>query len=105
FMASRCDFYFVTPGLHPISEALLTARRLARVVRRNLIVALVYNAIAVALALAGYMTPLLCAVLMPLSSLSTVLATTMQLSSRLSLRRGRARLALRGEAGRSSWKS
>jgi len=105
FMASRCDFYFVTPGLHPIREALLTARRLARVVRRNLIVALVYNAIAVALALAGYMTPLLCAVLMPLSSLSTVLATTMQLSSRLSLRRGRARLALRGEAGRSSWKS
>ena len=80
FMASRCDFYFVTPGLRPIREALSTARRLARVVRRNLLVALFYNAITVALALAGLMTPLLCAVLMPVSSLSTVLATTTQLS-------------------------
>ncbi len=80
FMASRCDFYFVTPGLRPIREALSTAKRLARVVRRNLLVALFYNAITVSLALAGVMTPLLCAVLMPISSLSTVLATTTQLS-------------------------
>ena len=80
FMASRCDFYFVTPGLRPIREALLTARRLARVVRRNLLVALFYNLITVGLAVAGLMTPLLCAVLMPVSSLSTVLATTTQLS-------------------------
>jgi Cu2+-exporting ATPase len=82
FMASRCDFYFVTPGLRPIREALSMARRLARVVRRNLLVALFYNAITVSLALAGLMTPLLCAVLMPISSLSTVLATTAQLSLR-----------------------
>jgi P-type Cu2+ transporter len=82
FMASRCDFYFVTPGLRPIREALSTSRRLARVVRRNLVVALAYNALTVGLALAGHMTPLLCAVLMPISSLSTVLATTTQLSSR-----------------------
>jgi len=80
FMASRCDFYFVTPGLRPIREALSTAQHLARVVHRNLLVALFYNAITVSLALAGLMTPLLCAVLMPVSSLSTVLATTTQLS-------------------------
>ena len=72
FMASRCDFYFVTPGLRPIREALHVARRLACVVRQNLALALAYNAVTVSLALAGLMTPLLGAVLMPLSSLSTV---------------------------------
>ena len=80
FMASRCDFYFVTPGLRPIRAALDTARRLARTVQTNLVVALLYNVVTVGLAVAGRMTPLLCAVLMPLSSLSTVLATTAQLS-------------------------
>jgi P-type Cu2+ transporter len=80
FMAARCDFYFVTPGLRPIREALAMSRRLGRVVRRNLLVALLYNAVTVGLALAGQMTPLLCAILMPLSSLSTVLATTTALA-------------------------
>ena len=79
FMAARTDFYFVTPGLAPIRAALATAKRLARVVRRVLVVALAYNAVTLALALSGLMTPLLCAVLMPLSSLSTVLAVTSQL--------------------------
>ncbi len=80
FMAARSDFYFVTPGLRPVREALAMARRLARVIRRNLAVALFYNAITLALALSGRMTPLVCAVLMPVSSLTTVLATTAQVS-------------------------
>jgi Cu2+-exporting ATPase len=84
FMASRCDFYFVTPGLRPIREALRTARAVARVVRTNLGIAVAYNTITVTLALAGLMTPLLCAVLMPVSSLTTVLATTVQLRRRTS---------------------
>lgn len=80
FMASRCDFYFVTAGIRPIRTALATAKALARVVRTNLVVALLYNAVTVSLAVAGMMSPLLCAVLMPISSLSTVLATTAGLS-------------------------
>lgn len=82
FMAARCDFYFVSPGLGPIRAALHMAKRLARVVRTNLAISVVYNAVAVTLALAGLMTPLWCAVLMPLSSLTTVLATTAQLTTR-----------------------
>lgn len=93
FMASRCDFYFVTPGLRPVREALATARKLARVVRTNLAVALFYNAVTVTLAAAGLMTPLICAVLMPVSSLSTVLATTTQLS------------LSRSDSGRKPWRS
>jgi P-type Cu2+ transporter len=79
-MAARCDFYFVSPGLGPIRAALHMSKRLARVVRTNLAIAIFYNAITVMLALAGLMTPLWCAVLMPVSSLTTVLATTAQLT-------------------------
>jgi len=79
FMAARSDFYFVSPGLRPVRAALHMARRLARTVRLNLTIAVFYNLVTVSLAVAGLMTPLWCAVLMPLSSLSTVLATTFQL--------------------------
>jgi Cu2+-exporting ATPase len=80
FMAARCDFYFVSPGLGPVRDALHMAKRLARVVRTNLAIAIFYNLVTVTLALAGLMTPLWCAVLMPVSSLTTVLATTAQLT-------------------------
>jgi len=80
FMAARCDFYFVSPGLGPIRAALHMAKRLRRVVHANLVIATFYNVITVSLALAGRMTPLWCAILMPISSLTTVLATTAQLT-------------------------
>ncbi len=99
FMASRCDFYIVTPGLRPIRAALAMAQTLVRVVRQNLGIALAYNVVTVSLAVAGLMTPLLCAVLMPLSSLSTVLATTAQFSLH------RRQLAARAGQSGVSWKS
>ncbi|HEY1960602.1 MAG TPA: heavy metal translocating P-type ATPase metal-binding domain-containing protein [Polyangiaceae bacterium] len=82
FMAARSDFYFVTPGLRPIRLALAVARRVARVRTRNLGIALAYNVLSIGLAYAGVMSPLLCAVLMPASSLVTVLATVASLSPR-----------------------
>jgi Cu2+-exporting ATPase len=85
FMPARTDFYFVTPGLRPIGLALRAARGLARVNRRNLGVALAYNAVTVGLSYAGLMSPLLCAAVMPLSSLSILLATAASLSGRSSL--------------------
>jgi cation transport ATPase len=44
-----------------------------RVIRRNLLVSLGYNILAGSLAAAGFMTPLLAAIIMPVSS-ATVLA-------------------------------
>jgi cation transport ATPase len=55
---------------------------LARVNRRNLAAALGYNAVAVGLACAGVMSPLLCAVFMPASSLTVLLATVAALNPR-----------------------
>lgn len=80
FMAARSDFYFVTAGLAPVTRALRGARRLSRVVRRNLAFAVVYNVGAVSLALAGLMQPWLAAVLMPASSLVSLGMTAGALS-------------------------
>ncbi len=80
FMAARSDFYFVSPGLAPIRAALHAARAVARVRSMNLAIAASYNLVAVALAYAGLMSPLLCAVVMPLSSISTLGATRFALS-------------------------
>lgn len=85
FMAAKSDFYVVTPGLRPVRLALIVARRLARVVRTTLGIAIAYNVVTVGLALAGRMSPLACAILMPLSSLSTVLAVTVSLGRRSSV--------------------
>jgi Cu2+-exporting ATPase len=79
FVAARSDFYFVTPGLRPVRLALDLAKHLRKVVNRNLRVALGYNALAVGLAFAGVMSPLVCAVLMPVSSLTTIAVTALGL--------------------------
>jgi len=80
FMASRCDFYFVSPGLHPVAQVLRASGTLAHVVRRILAFAIAYNLVAVSLAIAGLMRPWVAAVLMPLSSLITLAYTVMMLS-------------------------
>ena len=85
FMAARSDFYFVTPGLRPVRLALAASKRAVTVRSRNLKIALAYNVLSIALAYAGLMSPLLCAVLMPASSLVTVLTTVATLSPRSSL--------------------
>ncbi len=85
FLPARTDFYFTTPGLRPIGLALRAARALDRVTRRNLAVAVAYNVVTVGLAYAGLLSPLVCAVVMPLSSITVVLATTLALSPRSAL--------------------
>ncbi len=85
FVPARSDFYFVTPGLAPIGLALRASRALHRVTTRNLCAALVYNAGAVALCLAGWRTPWLAAALMPASSLAVMFATLASLGPRSAL--------------------
>ena len=81
FLPARCDFYFVHSGLAPIRILLQDARKLRRVVNANLGIALTYNAGAVTLALLGFVEPWLAAVLMPASSVTTLLFTTWTLRS------------------------
>jgi Cu2+-exporting ATPase len=82
FLPARTDFYFTTPGLRPIALALRAARTLEQVTRRNLTIAVAYNIVSVGLAWAGLLSPLVCAIVMPLASVSVVLLTTVTLSER-----------------------
>lgn len=72
FLPARTDFC-VEGRIASGAEATLREARLLRVVlRENLLFALSYNVLAVALSAAGVMSPLLCAVVMPLSSIMVV---------------------------------
>lgn len=76
---AAADVYVAAPGLLPIVQLMKLAKRTKRTVRRNLVIALAYNVLAVSLAACGYITPLLAAILMPISS-ATVLASAMSIT-------------------------
>jgi P-type Cu+ transporter len=56
-----------------LGRLLATAKRSTRIVRAGLAVSALYNVVGVSIAAAGLMSPVLCAVLMPLSSVTVVL--------------------------------
>lgn len=89
-LPARADFYHLGAGLGPVAETLDLARRTRRTIVRNLALALAYNALAVAVAAAGLMSPLLAAVLMPSISVVTVLHTTLSLMPRRPAARAQA---------------
>lgn len=66
------DVFARRPGVEPVLELSRGARRTLRVLRRGLGVSLVYNVVGLSAAVAGWISPLMAAVLMPLSSLTVV---------------------------------
>jgi Cu2+-exporting ATPase len=72
---AAADVYLVRPGLDPLVELTRGAARTLTVIRRNLAVSLGYNLIGAALAMTGTIDPLIAAVMMPLSSVTVVLAS------------------------------
>jgi len=88
-LPQKADFYYLGDGVAAVRKALAAAVRLHGVQRGNLTFAAVYNALAVGLCFAGVVTPVVAAVLMPLSSVTVVTITTMRL----------------GRKGASSWMS
>ena len=72
---AAADVYLGTPGLEPLVRLLEGSRRTLRVIRRNLIFSLSYNAVAVTMAMLGLMHPLVAAILMPASSITVVVSS------------------------------
>ncbi len=66
------DVFATRPGLGPIAEAAAGARRTLAAIRRGIVISLAYNVAGIGLAAAGLLSPLVAAVLMPLSSISVV---------------------------------
>lgn len=81
-LPGKADFFFLGDGIAALRRALEAAGRLRRVVRDNLILAAVYNLAAVALCFAGLVSPVVAAILMPLSSVGVVTLTAWRLSGR-----------------------
>ncbi|MGD0770374.1 MAG: heavy metal translocating P-type ATPase [Tepidisphaeraceae bacterium] len=73
---AAADVYIASPGLTPLVHLVTAARKTMRTIRVNLAISLVYNLVAAALAATGKMSPLICAILMPVSS-ATVLSLAM----------------------------
>jgi Cu2+-exporting ATPase/Cu+-exporting ATPase len=67
------DVYLTRPGLGPLSSLFELSRTTIFIIKRNLLISLLYNAAGAALALMGYISPLVAAVLMPASSVTVVL--------------------------------
>jgi Cu2+-exporting ATPase len=68
----KADFYFLGRGLNGVRAVLEAGRLRRRAVRAVIAFAIFYNAVTVAVSLAGRMNPLAAAVLMPVSSLISI---------------------------------
>lgn len=71
-LEARADFYYLGRSLAGLGRLFALDARRRRTHRWLLAFSIAYNALAVGLALSGHMSPLLAAILMPLSSLATL---------------------------------
>lgn len=69
------DVYLSTPGLKPVVQLMTLSRETMKVIRRNLVLSLLYNSTSVVLAFCGLISPLTAAIIMPLSSLTVLIST------------------------------
>lgn len=83
-LESKADFFTLGSGLEFLSGLFVVARARSRAVRVAFCFALTYNLAVVAMSFAGHMSPLVAAVLMPLSSIVSI-GLVVKCSSRMKM--------------------
>tara|TARA_R110000868_G_scaffold42681_5_gene144044 strand:- start:647 stop:3034 length:2388 start_codon:yes stop_codon:yes gene_type:complete len=71
------DIYMSEPGIGRIRDVLILGKETMSVIKRNLVFSLIYNLVTIVGVFAGVITPLIGAIIMPLSSLTVLLSTYM----------------------------
>ena len=66
------DVFATRGGLAPVTAAVQGSRRTLTAIRRGIAISLTYNLLGIGLAVGGLLSPLLAAIMMPLSSISVV---------------------------------
>jgi hypothetical protein len=74
-LPARADFFLTTRGLGPLSALIRESRLVRDITTRNLVLAFLYNGLGLFAALMGWLSPVVCAVAMPASSLLTLALT------------------------------
>lgn len=69
------DVYLTESGLKPILKLIQLSKRAQRTVKVNIGISLTYNLVGAVLALTGFISPMVAAILMPISSLILILST------------------------------
>ena len=70
---AQADAMFIGDRLRPVLDTITVARRARTLMKQNLALAVIYNAIAVPIAIAGFVTPLIAAAAMSGSSILVTL--------------------------------
>lgn len=83
------DIYLVTPGISSVSDLIIISKETMKVVKRNLLLSLMYNCVSVYAAYTGLISPLVAAIIMPVSSITVLISTligTKKLNQRLNFK-------------------
>lgn len=75
-VTSQADFYFVSNGLDWLLQVSKLAKRMHRLSVLQIAFAVLYNVGLISLSLMGFVTPLTCAIVMPISSILVLAVTT-----------------------------
>jgi len=84
---AAADVYIARPGLAPVVELVQVSRKAMHVIHRNLIISLSYNLLAGALAVGGWMTPMIAAIIMPVSSATVLGLSVLSIGGFIRLRK------------------
>lgn len=66
------DVALSVPGIAPVADLIVGSRRTIRAIKRNLGASILYNVVCATLAMTGIISPLIAAVLMPISSVTVI---------------------------------